>query len=173
METNSSMLVSVVIMVGVMMALVLDLLRARHARARLAAMPRPGTALAPERRMALPPMPVVASVPPAVAAVQIRSVARPLPPMEPDPMEPDPIRELAERLATLRLLGLDHVKSAHPLLRAPAAMASAAASKPAAMPAFVLAATEPTAPVRRRRPRRPPYGAPRAAAPLRLVVDRA
>jgi len=158
METNASMLVSIVVMVGVMVALIVDLLRARRARARRAAM-------RPETVIARTPRPEPVTVSPVVAAapvVHTWSAPRPVP-----STEPDPIRELAERLAALRLLGLDHVKT-HPLFRMPAAMASAAVSTPA----VVLAPPPPSAPVRPRRARRP-SGMPRPTTTLRLVVDRA
>jgi hypothetical protein len=88
--------------------------------------------------------------------------------------DPDPIRELADRLAALRILGLDHVRAHHPLFRTAGATTVAPAAEG---PAIVLRDEQPEAsrrPGSRARRRRPHPGIVRAAgtAPLRLVVDR-
>jgi hypothetical protein len=83
----------------------------------------------------------------------------------------DPVRELAERLAALRLLGLDHVRSAHPLFRRRAdEVAGMVAASTSSAPALVLDVALPVTPPKRRARR--PSLAPRSTAALRLVVDR-
>ncbi len=168
MATNGSLLGSVIVMIAVTAALVYDLLRQRRAR-----MPhRPSRPLMPRATVHTAPATSPAHLDAApAAAVPAPVVKTRIMPYPAPAAGPDPVRELAERLAALRLLGLDHVRSAHPLFRGRADdFAGMVAAPTASAHALVLDVAPPVTPPKRR-PRRPAL-APRSTAALRLVVDR-
>jgi hypothetical protein len=166
METDSSILISVLVMVGVITTIVYDVAMRRRAE-RCAVVPgRPAESPAPVRFLeagatAVTPL-WLAGRPAAVAP------ARPAPAPVAD--GGDAIRELFARLDGFRVLALDHVRVAHPLFRpdAVAADGTSAGESAVAWPPSPV----PTLPGPRRR-RHMGVVSARGTAVLRLVVDRA
>lgn len=195
-ESDSTLILTVMMVVAIMATVLYDLYTNVHARrGRRAAMERPDVeryAVAPEPRVIVCPLPMGAM---GTAAVDlpVQSVTAELSRISiPEPVRPwggrviasvapaldphlEPMRMLAERLAALRLLGLDHVREAHPLFRAVSELQALrprigeiAGATPRRRP------ETDAAPSRRRRARRrapDALVAARATGRLRLVTD--
>ena len=161
MGSDSSVLISVMMMVAVTATIVYDMLVNGRGRVARGARPRHARDATPRPSTPLPP--------PGVEAAKERAVVADFPTARvlPGTMEDDVIRELSERLATLRLLGFDYVRTAHPLFRDRETDAGAGVAA-ATAPSESAAVTVP-GPPRRRRARHVHL---RGTATLRLVVDR-
>jgi hypothetical protein len=145
MDWTGAILLSVVVMLAAIASIMRDLRAYR----------RLGAGRGREVRPALPP------VQPEATAIHSATLAG-------TPGDPDPIHELALRLGALRVLGLEHVRSAHPLFQTgedPAEVVRDLTPRPALM--FSELPPAPAAPKRR-----PRHGKMRSMAPLRLVVAR-
>lgn len=82
----------------------------------------------------------------------------------------DPIHILAHRVAALRLLGLEYIRDAHPLFRAPAEVPATPRREPAASVVAFAPRAEATPGDRPRRPARRRSGVRLQSRTLRLVV---
>jgi hypothetical protein len=148
MDLDGTLIVSVVVMLAVIASMLRDLHVYRRRRDRAEAY-RAATVVATAR--------VAEAVRDELPAVSLAGAMG----------DPDPIGELAERLGALRLLGLDHVRTAHPLFRGPADGNAAPALS------FEASTLEAAIDPRHAAPPRPPrHGRLRSTAALRLVVSR-
>ncbi len=196
-ESDSSLILTVMMVVAIMATVLYDLYTNVHTqRGRRAAKGRPDVAryaVAPEPRVIVCPLPMGAMgaaavdlpVQPVTAELSRISIPGPVRPwggrvvasVAPAPApDLDPMRVLAERLAALRLLGLDHVREAHPLFRAVSALPAPCPRSLGEIAGATLWRRPETgaATSRRRRARRRAPGAlvaARATGRLRLVTD--